>query len=56
MTDADRDSGPLLEYVAGSGTRDGAGWTNSAGERLDTIDKLAEHLKAADAAAAANGH
>jgi hypothetical protein len=46
-----------LEYVTGDAPRrDGNVWTNRAGEPLDTVDKLAAHLAAAERAAVDNGH
>lgn len=56
METPDRDS--TLKYVSGvthTGRR-GAGWTTRDGEPLETIDNLAAHLAAAEAAAVANGY
>lgn len=55
MVTVARDSVPQLEYVTGP-ARTRKGWTNRDGEPLDTIEKLAAHLAAAEAAAVANGH
>jgi len=56
VTSPERDPAPILEYVAGTRRCDGNVWVNQDGEALDTIDKPAAHLAAADAAAVANGH
>ncbi len=55
MAPLGHDPAPMLEYVGGNGRRRGAGWVNRDGEPHDTIDKLAGHLAAAEAAAVANG-
>jgi hypothetical protein len=53
----DDDRAEPLEYVADDARRrDSNVWTNRAGEPLDTIDKLAAHLAAAEQAAVGNGH
>jgi hypothetical protein len=54
---ADDERVERLEYVAGDPRRrDSNMWTNRAGEPLDTIEKLARHLAAAERAAVDNGH
>jgi hypothetical protein len=46
-----------LECIAGDARRrDTNVWTNRAGEPLDTVEKLARHLAAAERAAVDNGH
>jgi hypothetical protein len=45
-----------LEYVADDARRrDSNMWTNRAGEPLDTVEKMAAHLAAAEQAAVDNG-